>query len=104
MTLRVVAFARLADGDSIEDYRAWSLERVRPVMRAMESVIAFDDYEVAGSMDGEKLDYDLCEVIAVTDFDRFERDNATGDGLDLAKEWRERLDSWSVCYLRDLAE
>ncbi len=48
MPYRVVALFKLAPELSVEEYRMWSVRRVRPVMRAMESVTRFDNFEVIG--------------------------------------------------------
>ncbi|GAA3936877.1 hypothetical protein [Microbacterium soli] len=104
MTKRVVALFTLKSDISVDDYARWSAERVRPVMRAMPSVLRFDDFRVVGNMDGEALDAQLSELIEVTDFAEFEADNARGEGGVLAKEWRQRLVSWSVLYMEDLLE
>lgn len=98
----VVSYFALAPGDTIESYRRWSLATVRPIMRAMPSVVSFLDFAVTGSMDAGAETWDGCEVIEVTDFDAFERDNVAGEGGVLAKAWRERLASWSIGYLEDL--
>jgi hypothetical protein len=100
----VVSYFALAEGDTIEAYRTWSLEYVRPVMNAMPSVVTFLDFAVTGSMDAGGESWDGCEVIEVTDFAAFERDNAEGEGGRLAEAWRERLSSWSIGYLEDLEE
>ncbi len=95
----VVSYFALAETDTIESYRDWSLDHVRPIMRAMPSVVSFLDFAVTGSMDAGGERWDGCEVIEVTDFARFEQDNADGLGGVLAVEWRERLASWSIGYL-----
>lgn len=102
MTTFVVTYFALAQGDSIEAYREWSLTYVRPVMRAMPSVTSFVDFAVVGSMDADGPSWDGCELIGVTDFAAFERDNAEGEGGVLAKLWRDRLAGWSIGYLEDL--
>ncbi len=99
----VVSYFALAEGDSIESYRNWSLSYVRPVMEAMPSVVSFLDFAVSGSMDAADTEWDGCEIIEVTDFVSFERDNAIDEGGRLAEAWRERLASWSIGYLEDLA-
>ena len=98
----VVSYFRLAPGDSIASYRDWSLSYVRPVMLAMPSVVSFLDFAVVGSMDAGAEPWDGCEVIEVTEFAAFERDNAEGEGGRLAEAWRERLAAWSIGYLEDL--
>lgn len=102
MSRFVVTYFSLAERDTIESYRQWSLEYVRPVMRAMPSVIDFVDAAVVGSMDNDGPHWDGCELIKVSDFAAFESDNQTGAGGTLARLWRERLDSWSIGYLEDL--
>ncbi|GAA2225505.1 hypothetical protein N1031_04520 [Herbiconiux moechotypicola] len=99
----VVTYFALKEGDTIESYRDWSLSYVRGVMESMPSVVSFLDFAVTGSMDAEGVAWDGCEVIEVTDFARFERDNAEGEGGVLAAAWRDRLSSWSIGYLEDLA-
>lgn len=98
----VVAYFALAEGDSLAAYREWSLEYVRPVMRAMPSVLSFLDFAVTGSMDAGGESWDGCEIVEVTDFAAFEHDNEEGEGGRLAGAWRERLSSWSIGYLEDL--
>jgi hypothetical protein len=98
----VVSYFALAEGDTITSYRQWSIEYVRPVMNAMPSVITFLDFAVTGSMDEGGAGWDGCEIIEVTEFAAFEKDNAEGQGGVLAGEWRERLASWSIGYLEDL--
>jgi hypothetical protein len=98
----VVAYFAVKQGDSIEAYREWSLSYVRPVMRAMPSVVSFLDFAVTGSMDAGGESWDGCEIVEVTDFAAFEHDNEVGEGGKLAAAWRERLESWSIGYLEDL--
>jgi hypothetical protein len=98
----VVSYFTLAEGDTIEAYSEWSISYVRPVMRAMPSVLSFLDFRVAGAMEGAVPEYDGCEIIEVTDFAAFELDNAEGEGGVLASMWRERLETWSIGYLTDL--
>lgn len=98
----VVSYFSLREEDSITSYRDWSLAYVRPVMNAMPSVVSFLDFAVVGSMDEGGQTWDGCEVIEVTDFAQFERDNAEGEGAVLAAAWRERLAGWSIGYLEDL--
>lgn len=100
----VVSYFALADGDTIESYREWSLSYVRPIMNAMPSVVTFLDFAVTGSMDAGGERWDGCEVIEVLDFADFERDNEVGEGGELAAAWRDRLASWSIGYLEDLEE
>lgn len=103
VTKFVVTYFALTEHDSIESYSAWSLGYVRSVMHAMPSVVSFLDFSVVGSMDKGSQLWDGCEIIEVTDFDEFERDNAEGEGAVLAQLWRDRLASWSIGYLSDLA-
>lgn len=98
----VISYFRLAEGDTIQAYRDWSLSYVRPVMLAMPSVVSFLDFAVVGSMDAGGEAWDACEVIEVTEFAAFEQDNAEGEGGVLAEAWRERLAAWSIGYLEDL--
>lgn len=100
----VVSYFKLAGDDTIGAYRDWSLSYVRPVMTSMPSVISFLDFAVTGSMDDGDQSWDGCEIIEVTDFPAFERDNAENEGGTLAERWRERLAAWSIGYLEDLAE
>jgi len=99
----VVTYFALKDDDSIASYAAWSLDYVRPVMHTMPSVLSFLDFSVVGSMDEGGKVWDGCEIIEVTDFDGFERDNAEGEGAVLAQLWRDRLAAWSIGYMSDLA-
>lgn len=85
-------------------YREWSLSYVRPVMNDMPSVVSFLDFAVTGSMDAGGESWDGCEIVEVTDFATFERDNEVGEGGKLAAAWRERLASWSIGYLEDLED
>jgi hypothetical protein len=103
VTKFVVTYFALKEGDSMESYAAWSLDYVRSVMHNMPSVLSFLDFAVVGSMDEGSQSWDGCEIIEVTDFDEFERDNAEGEGAVLAQLWRDRLASWSIGYLSDLA-
>jgi hypothetical protein len=73
-------------------------------MRAMSSVISFTDGAITGSMDSGGPLWDACELIEVSDFDEFERDNVTGEGGVLAGLWRERLESWSISYIQEFDE
>jgi len=98
----VVAYFALAEGDTLASYREWTLSYVRPTMRAMPSVVSFLDFAVTGSMDDQDSSWDGCEIVEVTDFAAFERDNETGEGGVLAAAWRDRLASWSIGYLEDL--
>jgi hypothetical protein len=98
----VVSYFTLAEGDTIEAYSEWSMSYVRPVMRAMPSVLSFLDFRVVGAMEGATPEHDGCEIIEVTDFAAFEADNADGEGGVLASKWRERLEAWSIGYLTDL--
>lgn len=101
MSRYVVTYFALADGDTIESYREWALEYVRPVMRAMPSVLHFMDGAVVGAMGAGGPTWDACELIEVSDFAAFEQDNQEGEGGTLARLWRERLDSWSIGYIAD---
>ena len=88
----------------MQRHREWSLSCVRPVMKAMPSLISFLDFAVTGSMDDEGQVWDGCELIEVSDFASFERDNEVGEGAVLALAWRARLASWSIGYLEDLED
>lgn len=102
MSLHVVTLFELRNRQQLPEYRQWSAEVVRPVMRAMPSVRAFKDYLIVGQMDGLDLGFQLGEIIEIADVEAFERDNATGEGKRLGDEWRTRCGRWSVIYLDDL--
>lgn len=98
----VIALFRLKPDRTIGAYREWSLSHVRPIMRRMDSVISFRDFQVTGSMDDETSPHELCEIIEITDVAQFELDNSTVEGETLAGEWQSWLREWTVLYLQDL--
>jgi hypothetical protein len=96
-----ITLFRLADGRTVEDYRAFSLQTVRPGMLTMPSVLGFLDHRVVGgltALDG----WELVEVIVIGSRGAFEHENAT-IGAALATEWETWVADFRVFFLEDLA-
>ncbi|MDQ7911118.1 hypothetical protein RB614_42180 [Phytohabitans sp. ZYX-F-186] len=100
----IVTRFRLSEGDTIGEYRAWSLSYLRPVLRGYPSVVSFLDFAVVGAEPEGGERWDGCEIIEVTDFAAFAEDDATGEGAKLSAAWRDRVAGWSIDRLEDLAE
>ncbi|MFE7972661.1 hypothetical protein [Streptomyces shenzhenensis] len=102
MTRFIVTRFRLHEHDSLADYRTWSLSYLRPVLRSYPSVVSFIDLSWAGREPAGGEVWHGCEIIEVTDFEQFARDDSTGEGARLSAAWRERVAAWSIDRLEDL--
>ncbi|MET7395680.1 hypothetical protein ABZS66_19530 [Dactylosporangium sp. NPDC005572] len=102
MTRFIVTRFRLHEHDSLVAYRDWSLSYLRPVLRSYPSVVSFIDLSWAGREPEGGEVWHGCELIEVTDFERFAHDDSTGEGAKLSAAWRERVAAWSVDRLEDL--
>ena len=90
----------LKETSTVNDYRAFSRDVIRPGMFTMPAVVGFLDYQVEGGLtatDG----WQLVELIAITSREQFEVDNST-IGADLAAQWEEWVQDYRVLFLSDL--
>ena len=102
--MKAFTLFNLKSGKSLDDYEKWSLEQVHPRMLKMPSVLAFRDYRVTGAMGGGETRYQLVEEIEIMNPEEFERDNAEGDGLALAKEWQSWVADFTVIYCQEIKD
>jgi len=85
-----------------EKYKKWTLDNVRPRMMMMNSVKAFVDYSVVGLLNHSGTEYDFIEIIEITNQKEFEDDNSKGLGLELANEWNDWVDDYSIIFCEDI--
>jgi|TARA_B110000881_G_C18290554_1_gene371977 hypothetical protein len=81
-----------------EKYKKWTLESVRPRMIMMDSVKGFIDYSVVGLLNHSGTKYDFIEIIEITNQKEFEEDNSQGLGLEIATEWNDWVDDYSIIF------
>ena len=81
-----------------EKYKKWTLESVRPRMILMDSVKGFIDYSVVGLLNHSGTEYDFIEIIEITNQKEFEEDNSQGLGLEIATEWNDWVDDYSIIF------
>jgi hypothetical protein len=84
-----------------EDYEHWAGQYIRPKMLLIEAVIGFSDYRIVSP---ESFGYDFVEVIEITDRKSFENDNSVGIGLEIANEWLEWIDKFTILYCEDYGQ
>lgn len=101
MTVAVTLF-NLAGDRTLEDYRRYSKEFIRPGMEAMPSVVRFRDYHVSETYDSGPPSAALVEVIEITDIAAFRRDNETGPGAEVAEDWARWCSSFEVLFCEEL--
>ena len=92
----------LKDKNNIEKYKEWALSDVRPRMMLMDSVKGFLDYTVTGYFNHDGVKYDFIEIIEITSQKDFEEDNLKGLGLELANEWIEWVEDYSLIFCEDI--
>mgnify|MGYP001407753354 CR=1 FL=1 len=92
----------LKDKESTEQYKKWSLSSVRPRMIMMNSVKGFIDYSVVGLLNHSGIEYNFIEIIEITNRKEFEDDNSKGLGLELANEWNDWVDDYSIIFCEDI--
>ncbi len=81
-----------------EKYKKWTLDSVRPRMILLDSVKGFIDYSVVGLLNHSGTEYDFIEIIEITNQKEFEHDNAQGLGLEIATEWNDWVDDYSIIF------
>mgnify|MGYP003389330600 CR=1 FL=1 len=81
-----------------EKYKKWTLDSVRPRMILLDSVKGFIDYSVVGLLNHSGTEYDFIEIIEITNQKEFEHDNAQGLGLEIAAEWNDWVDDYSIIF------
>lgn len=93
---------QLKEGRSIEAYRAFALDYIRPRMLDMDAVLGFVDVEVVDHLvatDG----WQLVEIMHITSPTDFNRDNEAPAGAAVAAHWEEWVEDFRVLFVRDLA-
>lgn len=99
----VIVLFKLKSGVSLEEYRAFSKESVRPEMLRWQSIISFGDYEAERNYGlGDPLDHELLELIYVTSPKAFIEDNESPSGAVLARKWEALVSRSSVVFFKNL--
>jgi hypothetical protein len=91
----------LRPGRTVEQYRDFARDVIRPGMVRMPAVLGFLDYEVVGSLEDDD-GIELVELIEITSPDDFNRDNEGPVGAPIAEQWLEWVTSFRVLFVRDL--
>jgi hypothetical protein len=103
MSWLAITLFKLRPERSVADFRAHSLESVRPGMMRLPSVLGFRDFAVTGTMAGTSPSCDAVELIEITDPASFERDNQGEQGALVTRDWLPWVESFEVLYCRNLA-
>lgn len=92
----------LKPGRTIEGYRAFALDFIRPRMIEMDAVLGFVDVEVVDHLAGDD-GWQFVEIMHISSPEDFKRDNESAEGAITAAAWNEWVESFRVLFVRDLA-
>lgn len=101
-TLVAITLFRMKPGHTVDEYRAFAHQVIRPGMAKMPSVTGFMDYWITGSMTPTDGGWQLAEIVRITSAAEFERDNQELPGLLIAQQWNEWVEEALVIYLAEL--